>query len=473
MESLDLVKADQLDYSSHAVLEPSYKYMPVSLNNQPSGVISLAPNTTSMNEFKLPSSRVVNFGRSYVNFGIYAPKCVVSAVNYAIGTFEDVSPFASAVSLATSNGTEVARLDNLQQHQKLVRKIDTPLETFMTNDKLGNLYRSNKSAITNFIPAGGAATEEFIEPLYMNSTVMSDGDAGIGELNQQRQFKLSTLTGTILGVDRNFYCPADMYLRFVTVKGDNIAWGQKLADVAPGADVDIVSVPGLTMNNVTLWLCVETNQDIIKMTQAACLAGGLTYDIPYTMSNRQTGQAASGQTNLQIAYNSSHGHRLKRIITTAFNPVETLNKSLDCDNTNGIRTAAYNTLLDNVKLQDRVLSCLLPAGQAVNSDDWAENRRYIDKGKSTYLSKEMYGINWFHMDSFCEIKGVGDIPEVNLDRGLDMAIPKQWQFSSQVGSTGGLAHYTFAEFTRPILVTPLGVEFTPYPLIVSNLRISS
>ena len=107
-----LIKADQLDYATRPVLEPRYRYLPVSLNSQPANAIPIQPTTTQLLEFKLPSARVVNFARSYINYDHDAPP---QAAGKRIAIFEDVSTFASSAILASSNNTELVRLDNLQQ----------------------------------------------------------------------------------------------------------------------------------------------------------------------------------------------------------------------------------------------------------------------------------------------------------------------------------------------------------------------
>lgn len=464
MEVMDnssgFLSSDQINLATKHVLAPKYEYLQVSLLNQASGDIPIAANATTALEFKLPSSRQVNFAKSYVNYSLAAP---LIAANTICG-FGDVSNFCSQASLSSSNGTEIMRLDNVQQYLKVLKKIDTPLDEFMTSDNLDCLFRSNLSKDTNFLPAGGTATEEFIEPLYRTSSGVATA------LSLQQQFKFSSLKGTVLGVDRDFYCPSEMYLRFQTPRGDNMVWAQTNTNAGATAPA---TVPGLVMSNVTLFLAVEKNPVILDINQKLCLAGALEYQIPYTVCNRQTGAAVGSNTDIQIGYNNSQGHRLKRIVTTAMRSTETKNFSFDADNTDGVKVKSYNTFMDNARLQERVLSCEKPAGGKMNNDDWAENRRFIDKGRSCYLSKEMYSRNWFHMDSFTENQNIQNIPEVNLDRGKDMAIPKLWQFSAKVSAdanAGNLVHYTFAEFIRPIKITPLGVELVPYPLISASVQ---
>ncbi len=444
------IRTDQNDFVTRPVnYEPRYEYLRVSLMSPSIAEIQIASNATTGLEFKLPASRVVNFARSYIKYNYTAPGVAGKSIN----SCEDVSDFASSASLADSKNTELMRLENLQQYQKIIRKIDTSLDDMMTNDDRGSLFRSNKSASDNVLPAGGTASEEYIEPLYMQKT-----NAG-APLILNRQFMFNSLKGTILGVDRNFYCPSEMYLRFQTPRSDNVVW---LQDSPVGVNA-ATSVSNLVMKNVTLFLAVETNDNTIKLLRDTCMAGALKYDIPYTVTNRQTGQPAGGETSFQVSYNNSQGHRLKRIVTTAMNPKESLDFAFDANNNDGVKISSYSTYLDNVRLQDRSVLCTV--------DDWNENRFLLGTGKnhSCILSRKMYYTNWFHMDSFAQIKGIDDLPEVNIYRGLDMAIPKQWQFSSYPAMSG-LVHYTFAEFLRPILITPLGVELISYPLIVSTLQ---
>jgi hypothetical protein len=116
-------------------------------------------------------------------------------------------------------------------------------------------------------------------------------------------------------------------------------------------------------------------------------------------------------------------------------------------------------------LQDRVLSCLQPSNGAanplaINMDDWLENRKFAED--SVITSKENYQLNWFHQDQFfapLTKEDRDDVPEHNIDEGLPMAMPHQWQFSGTAGATAGLIHYTYAEFAREVVVTQNGPVF--------------
>jgi hypothetical protein len=117
-------------------------------------------------------------------------------------------------------------------------------------------------------------------------------------------------------------------------------------------------------------------------------------------------------------------------------------------------------MLNSRPLQDRILNCSRPNLLAIAQDDWLENVRFMDKN-SCYTSKEMYGLNWFHIDQFYEPRDSNQLPEVNLSEGLEMIAPITWQFSALTGATAGLIFYIFAEFQRDIQIGPGGPVFAP------------
>ena len=106
------------------------------------------------------------------------------------------------------------------------------------------------------------------------------------------------------------------------------------------------------------------------------------------------------------------------------------------------------------------MSCKRPAGKVIGSDDWLENKKFLDK-RSCYTSKEMYALNWFHIDQWYEPhdKRHALPADVNLDEGLLMDTSKSWTFSGEAGSVDKLIHCTWVEFSRDIEVTSAGPKF--------------
>jgi hypothetical protein len=162
-----------------------------------------------------------------------------------------------------------------------------------------------------------------------------------------------------------------------------------------------------------------------------------------------------------VLLSNMYGKRLKRILHSVWNPQEKFNTAYDCANWDGEKVASYQTFLDSQPLQDRALSCLRPWGGRVNSDDWLENKKFL-ANRSCITSKECYALNWFHIDQFYEPHDpAASLPEVNLDEGLLMDTPKQWLFAGQIpaGGISSLLYYTYAEFSREIMITNVGPQF--------------
>jgi hypothetical protein len=440
----------QIDYLVRKVSAPKYKFMKIPLNNFPSASAPMDPSSSVTLEFKCPV-RVYNLARSYLSYNINAPAV---AAQQAV-TWEDIFDLGSSVTFGGAGGQDLMNLQYAQNYTKIARKIGTPLEDFLGNDNITGLYKCADKA-ANTVPGGGngayIGSDSYFEPQY----------CAIGPVNnvqnRWRQYPLGAFVGTILGVDRDFYSPVEQYLRITT------ATGNKTCFTCTSGNIPTFTAPtvtaGLTCNQIYLYLCVEQNPEIIASIVSTTQAGAMRYRIPYTTGFRNVGGPANGQTNIQIQLSQQYGLRLKRMLHSVYNPVEQLNTSFDCNNLNGIKTLQYQTFLDSMPLQDRFLSCLSPSGMMINQDDWAENKKYLDT-RSCYTSKEMYALNWFHIDSWSEPLDTdgADLPDVNKDEGLVMDTSKQWVFSSTAGATAGLIHYTFAEFSREVIITPDGPKW--------------
>jgi hypothetical protein len=237
--------------------------------------------------------------------------------------------------------------------------------------------------------------------------------------------------------------------------GDKMAFATT-SQAAPATNAS--SIPALTINNVSLHLAVEQNHDIVNTFMYKFERGELQYTIPYIQAFKNPGGAMSSTSNIQIPLTQQYGKMLKRIIHTVWDPTEKVFSAYDCNNYNGIKISTYRTALDSSPLQDHYLSCKKPEEMQLNGDDWLENKKFLKK--SMILNKDHYSLNWFHMDSWVE-PGLREskVSDANfVDEGLLMDKARNWQIST-MNSASNLVHYTFAEFSRVIDVTPVGVMF--------------
>ena len=456
--SAEVVIASPIDYRPRAIESPWYKYHQVSLFNHSTNSITIGASTNTLLEFKLPTL-VYNLARSYVQWTEDIP----GAPNKGIVTHEDVFNLGSSITFGAAGGLNIVDLQWAQNYTKIRSKIDTPMDEYLTNDETSGLYKSGKAVADNLVPyvataaasPSGTAFHGAVD--ILENRYCKIGLLGAGAQNYRRM-PLSMFTGTLLGLDRDFYGGnQEMYLRINAGTGDKMAYTtDNIANPATGA----ASIPSLTINNVCLFLAVEQNPRINADFLGRFARGTLKYTIPFTTAFKQPGGAANAQTNIQIQLSAQYGKRLKRIIHTVWNPAEKLNTVYDCNNYNGIKIVNYRTLLDSLPVQNYILSCKKPELLQLNGDDWLENKKFLGKN-SMIFNKGHYYLNWFHMDSFLEPNvRETEAPDVNfVNEGLSMHTARDWQFSALTGATAGLMHYTFAEFSRVIDVNPVGVIF--------------
>jgi len=432
------------------------------MNNHASASVNIGPTSTELLEWKLPT-QVYNLARSYISYSVHTP---AFAGGFNIN-FADTFDIAQSATFGSAGGVDLVNIQHLQNYTKIARKIDTPVDDYLGNDNMSQLYRAD-SDLNNELPfkyAGGdydaddnpdSLTNDPKDGLFETQYVKIGNLAE--EANVYRQFPLGGITGTLFAVDRDFYSPVEQYLRITAGVGDKIAFaGSRNLAIDEGISTPIEKI---YIKQCYLYLAVEQNIAIVRGMLAKYASDQLSYRIPYTTGFKNVGGGASSATNIQIQISQQYGKRLKRILHTVWNPVEKLNTAYDCHNWDGDKIETYQTFLDSLPLQDRILSCKRPAGEYVHSDDWLENKKFLNK-RSCIISKEMYSLNWFHIDQFYEPHDKKDLlpPDVNLDEGLVMDTPKSWTISTTSGPTSGLVHYTWVEFSRDIEVTTAGPVF--------------
>jgi hypothetical protein len=341
------IKSQQVDYKLRPIVAPKYKFVKLPMSNLPASSVGIGSSSAVPLEWKLPANTVYNLARSYWQYSLNVPgQTAAAGINY---TFEDVFELAQTVSFGAPGGQDLVSLQWASNYTKIARKIATPLQDYMSNDDMTGLYKCGTAASSNYVPGGGSAgsaagavnppvfptagtvafyqgSDSYIEPKYTAYGVIGSGDATglLGRLDRYRQIPLGIFSGTLLGVDRDFFSPTEMSLRLLTNIGDKMAFTCVNGNAMfPGA-VSVANVPGntcstagqgITVNNCYLYLCVEQNENIVQSMFDQYRSGQLSYSIPYLTSFRLTGGAATSQTNLQIQLSNMYGKKLKRILT--------------------------------------------------------------------------------------------------------------------------------------------------------------
>jgi hypothetical protein len=427
----------------------------IPLNNLPGASATVSASSSVVLEWKLPT-QVYNLSKSYITYSLSTAAIAAKS----IANFEDVFDLGSSITFGAAGGNNIVDLQYANNYIKVARKLDTNMEDYLKHDDLSQLYKSDALSSANVVPGGNngvyTGTVNYLENNYLVSGAVNTAQT------VYRRFPLGAFSGTLFGVDRNYYSPVEQYLRITAGTGYKMAYAYTTgADPSAGAQ----ATGDITINNLYLYLCVEQNPLIQEEMLARYRSGKLAFRIPYTTGFKNVSGAAGTQANIQIQLSQQYGKRLKRILHSAFNGQEMLNTAYDTDNTGGLKITQFQTFMDNIPLQDRILLCTRPAAidaavSVLGMDDWLENKKYVEN-RSMIQSKEHYQLNWFHIDQFYEPHDKDSmlvLPEVNIDEGLPMDTPKQWLLSANVGQAN-LVHYTFAQFARDVMITEMGAVF--------------
>jgi hypothetical protein len=450
-----VIHSHQLNYKPVHEANPKYRFLRLPLNNITGSSTTISATSTQLLEFKLPNT-VYNLAQSFLGYSITTPD-VTGRVNWVQ---EDSFDIASNVYFGNASGLDVCNLSYASKYIKMARKIKTKFQDFVSNDTLSALYPSNALASNNYCPvdnqsnlnpAAYKGVINYTEPRYVVQGASGDG-AGAGVFLRHRQYPLHGIVDTIFAVDKDLYIPTDMYIR-ITAGGANQFSFTSGSTTEPSTTASTITTD-LTLSNIYLYLAVETNQLIIDSVINKVLSDGIKLNIPYTVSFRNS-QANGTVANINLQLSSQYGKTLKQIMHTVWHGTEQYNTTLDCGNYNGSKIQRYNTFMNSRQLQDSNIVC--NNSIIANYDDWRENERFI-RG-SVIANRNIYAMNWFHLDRWYEDNNGTLIAEENRVDGFDMSKgPALWQLQATTAS-GAWNHYTFATFNRDIVIDRQGIRF--------------
>lgn len=454
------LNADATNFRVFKEDSPKYRFLRVPLNNLTTDTVVLT-SAAQLLEWKLPAS-VYNLSRSFIT---YQETIAGSGAGNFNWQDADVVNIGQNVFFGNGAGVPLMDLNFANNYSKVARKFDTRFEDYITNDLSSNLAPSNADNTANLrsvaITAGAGnpygitptatfgSIQSLTEPLY------TDVGGDDGDLVVYRQLDLKAYTNTILSVDRDLYFgDQQMYLRLTTPPATT-KMGY-YSDSATDPTSNVAAIAGVTLSKLYLYLAIEQNQGIVNDIMSLYKSGQLKVHIPYTVGIRTP--TTSTAANVQLTFNESYGRKLKRIMHTVWNNTESVNTQYDCQNFNASKIISYNTYLNSQQLQDMLLYCYLPNNASVPAasvglDDWKYNKRFAKD--SVILNAGVYQLNWAHIDSFVNSDKNKDVPEENIDDGLDMKAVGQVQWQLQATTaTANLVHYDYATFSREFIATP-------------------
>lgn len=403
---------------------PTYKLERQLMYNNLGTEVPIQANSSVSCQWRLPYSTAHNMSRSRVSGKITVP-AVAGNNTFMIA---EGYPFCGAFKFGPSNAPgSIIDIASPTKFSKIMTKLTTKYTDFLTRDTSEFVYPSRKlevpsldiqcvSTLGGANPVAGTFVtipgSENVNDTFSDNNVLAGGfDATISKqtlpYNECQHYNISGVNtiNTILfdfclgdlfpetfaSVDKDLvYGTADMILD-LNISG----WNQWLfsADKTTGfigADPTLVKLTDMYLN-----LAVQTNVDCIKAVQDKYNSeGGIKLLYTNPIIYRAVSQDVS--TNQAITCNllSSYGKTLKKVITTCWSSKEYKRTTLDNNNTNGLKIASYNTLLEGKKLQDELVEC---ATGSKNSA-YKLNKEVLEG--TLLFNEEQYMKSFCHVDSF-------------------------------------------------------------------------
>lgn len=485
-ENNNIITADEINWRQQYLSHPTYKYLQFYPNTygQPINITQ----SLSMVTFNLPPNECINFSKSYLTWTDQFGSSTVAGQSILVGTTvwipNDTCGEFQRYQLQPSNSTWIVDLDYGQNYLQLVSKSETGFSEFMTRDpyldymspsncpNINNLRPDSSSTIaaSQFSPIISNGTQNYIEPSYLYSFTGTGTALNIAPYYLQRMLRLGDIKNTFFSVDRDFYFGGQIsYMRlycgvlsklgwYTTSPNDPITGATSLTGVAPYT---------VSMNNLTLYLAIESNELIRQDILRQATTTGLKYLIPYVQAYKNSYGAVTSQ-QITIQFDLSLGKSLKKIYHSIYNGSETNAMVYEHSNIDGgtnvltfppvygKRISNFWTILNGRRMEDLTLNSIISSTTSANSlipTDYMSLKNKL-KG-SVILNSAMYQAGWFWLDSF---DGFSSIMIQNgcphIVSGIPMgAVALVWTFNGNVMGAAQNAHYTYGVFYRELLIT--------------------
>ncbi len=476
--------APQNQYKSVDMKVPRYRMVRIPCSTFSSGSVVFTPTSSSLMEFKIPASTVINLSRSSLMYQYSWPAL---ASNYGVIHAQglDVRSFY----VGNISGLGICDVQYADCAVNAIRPIKTKFTEFVNNDQLTHFYPCNQLATSNILAASrdglllgvdNASTNNYLEPQHLE--ICNTANTAI---NISRMLPLSSFKDTVGAMDKDLVFGSDMAVRFYTQYLQRMGFYTTTPATPNLAASYTAQTSNVTVSNIYLNLAVEENVDIRNSLISALASGSIKMSIPYLYTYRSSIAGAATQANVNLTLTKSFGRSVRSILTVPYNGQENTQYAYDHSNVNGTKLATIQSALDGRPLTDAYLNCvnpystIYPTGCPWTSyatlpssfaDDYRESLKFIEK--SVLNQYPTYQTHWFYKDSWADLDYNCQTPDENVDSGFDLLHSGDHLFTITATSpalgtstnncfTSGLIMYNFVTFNRTLEITPDGIILSP------------
>ena len=470
--SVQQIDDPAIDFSTKLHLCPSYRYNK-NIPTSGSQTFTLGASSTTNCQFEL-ASNCYNLSKSKLVFDISFPATsnAGTTAKYNICHADPLALF-DRIQLYTRSGIQLVDLTSANNFSKMVTPYLTKSKELaqrssggLTVDATSNAfsgcvnttasqlvpvqgiqpslvstYAVNAIATENQRPDGSAPHVPINEHRYLFAGAVGTDDPPTltGHLSLSYQLNLGIVYDTLLSINKDLYWDTNLILSITFAPHSKFAFTSNTLTMGGLLVANTANCTSCTVSNTSLFLAMETNQDIINQLRTKVQTTGMTLQIPYVYSQKYLSGAASTSSSLFQRFNSGMGQRLIRFYYSAFHNVETAMTAFDNSNRVAKLTDIY-TSLNNQRLQEYPLNL-------AKSEDYLFNEANFED--SCILSSNIYKYNWIHCDNFGNSNLTnGDLTE---PQGISLAEEKTYTvFVNQVAAAYN--HYLFTVVQRELVI---------------------
>lgn len=455
--------SESLKYNIVPNINPQYKFNPL-IPQSGSQVIPLTAGGGQEITFEIPVT-AFNLSKSFLSFDMILPEAGDGDADHEyIITYRDVLSVIRTIQLYTISGIYLCDLNYVNNMTKIVNKAETNLNEFLSydtalataalptinaNGQASVLRRSNLLSNNNSRYDGSVSEINYTENLYVDISAIAD-DVGAGNLCYKYNIQLSQIKNTIFELDKLLYVGENLVLRIIIDGLNKIAYANQDESAAgvnlspyPIVDQAVLAGFPLQLSNMTLYLAIEKNKNIVSTMHQTMITKGFEILIPFTTAYYNT--LTGTNHTLTLKFNRGNGRKLVKVYDGCFQPNPEENQAYDVDNINLIKISSLYSVLDNERLQEIDINC-------ANGDDYMILKDQL-KG-SVIQTSNIYNYNHFWVDDFSQRRRLYD-RNWNEEVGLDINFEKKYEI--YYTTAGSLDHYSYAIFQKLLTINSLGI----------------
>lgn len=456
------VKYSEKDFSKVQINESFYKYSKIVPLNKSS--ITLKEGATDEITFRI-TTVPHNISQSFIMYDLTTEAKTEAKVVLNLNL--DTHPLLERIKATTETGVPLANLEYLPQYLKVMNPRQTSMKEFLSKDTSEQFYPSGELNTVNqtYAPATGlmhfgtdpisssnSATAHISENKHTIQAV--HGTAATAISQSARTLPFSSIKNSFFSIDKTIQMPVNYTIDVTFGSPNKYVYGHSTDDGKTAEYKDNV-----TMSNICLYLCTETNQDAVNALNNVMNTTGFSIHCPLVQMSKRV-EAKNSQITQTIDISRAQGDKLKRILISPFNPATKAPLCFDNSVNAGVDIVSYYSQFNNKRIQNFDID-------VKQNMDWILYRKRHPTGDDAIPTKEYFYRNYCIEEAF---DSKGSIINNNNTDGVKLT-NEQYTYDLILTTSGNVQYdfYRFVIYEKTLYINKDGVMWHTPSTISSTI----